>query len=178
MKTARISWTSVGATESVERCTVEHSDDGIRIIGEVEGGDHPCRYALRLDADGVFDHAAITAGEREVVIERTPQGWRVDGVARPDLADATDIDIVATPATNTLPIRRLGLPVGGRAEIQVAWVSVPELDVRLAAQRYTRVGPRAYCYESADGGFRRTLTVDGDGFVLSYPGLFERVTGS
>lgn len=178
MRTARISWTSVGAMETVERCTVEHSEDGIRIIGEVDGGEHPCRYALRLDADGRFHHAAITAGDRELVIERTPEGWRVDGQERADLEGAIDLDISATPATNTLPIRRLGLPVGGHADIQTAWVRVPELDVRLDAQRYTRVGPRAYCYESLDDGFRRTLTVDDDGFVLSYPGLFERVTGS
>ncbi|SDQ55275.1 putative glycolipid-binding domain-containing protein [Microbacterium sp. cf332] len=178
MRTTRISWTAVGSPETVERCTVEYSDDGIRVIGEIEGGAQQCRYAIRLDAGGIFRHANIASEGRELRIEHVDGTWTVDGSPRPELAAAVDIDITATPATNALPIRRLGLSVGQCADIEVAWVQVPGLEVVLGRQRYTRVGPRAYCYESRDDDFRRTVTVDDDGFVLSYPGLFERVTGS
>ncbi|MET3469041.1 putative glycolipid-binding domain-containing protein [Microbacterium sp. 1262] len=178
MRTTRISWTSIGSVETLDRCTAEYSDDGIRIVGEVDGGDGPCRYAVRIDEHGLFHHAAIESGGRTLHVELVDGVWSVDGEERPDLAGATDIDITATPATNALPIRRLGPAVGGRADVEVAWVQVPSLDVALGRQRYTRVGPRAYCFESRDRDFRRTLTVDDDGFVLSYPGVFERVTGS
>jgi len=178
VRTTRISWTGVGSIETIERCTVEYSDDGIRLVGHVDGGDEGCRYAIHVDADGRLDRAVVSVGDRELSIDRSDAGWSVDGVARPDLSGALDIDITVTPATNMLPVRRLGLPVGAHADIEAAWVQVPELEVRLGRQRYTRVGPRAYCYESRDDGFRRTITVDDDGLVLSYPGLFERVTGS
>lgn len=178
MRTTRISWTGVGSAETVERCTTEYSDDGIRIVGEVDGGEQACRYTVRLAPDGGFHHATIEVGERVTHIENTDGAWTVDGAARPDLAGATDPDITVTPATNALPIRRLRLAVGSHADVVVAWVHVPSLEVQLSRQRYTRVGPRAYCFESRDHNFRRTLTVDDDGFVLSYPGLFERVTGS
>lgn len=178
MRTTRITWTSIGSVETIERCTTEYSDDGIRIVGEVDGGEEPCRYAIRIDGDGVFRHASITSGTRSTQIEHEDAVWSVDGEPRPDLAGAIDIDITATPATNALPIRRLKLAVGGHSDVEVAWVQVPSLDVGVGRQRYTRVGPRAYCFESRDRDFRRTITVDDDGFVLSYPGLFERVTGS
>ncbi|MFS0713385.1 putative glycolipid-binding domain-containing protein [Microbacterium sp. 2P01SA-2] len=178
MRTTRISWTGIGSAETIERCTTEYSDEGIRMVGEVDGGDEGCRYAIRLGVDGGFRHATVAAGERSIAIENIEGTWTVDGEPRPDLAGATDLDITATPATNALPIRRLRLAVGSRDDIEVAWVQVPSLEVRLSRQRYTRVGPRAYCFESRDHDFRRTLTVDEDGFVLSYPGLFERVTGS
>lgn len=178
MRTTRISWTGLGPAETIERCTIEYADDGIRIEGHVEGGDDECRYAVHVDPDGCLERAIVSVGDRRVSIERSESGWTVDGEARPDLAGALDIDITATPATNMLPVRRLGLPVGAHADIEAAWVQVPELDVRLGRQRYTRVGPRVYCYESRDDGFRRTITVDEDGLALSYPGLFARVTGS
>ncbi|MFV2144347.1 putative glycolipid-binding domain-containing protein [Isoptericola sp. G70] len=33
-------------------------------------------------------------------------------------------------------------------------------------------------YESRDSDFRREITVDGDGLVVDYPGLFERASRS
>ena len=38
--------------------------------------------------------------------------WQENGKDRPDLHGCIDIDIQATPFTNTLPIRRLGLKTG------------------------------------------------------------------
>jgi hypothetical protein len=55
-----------------------------------------------------------------------------------------------------------------------AYVSVPDLTVTTDPQRYTRLSDREYLYESRDSDFRRTVTVDQDGLVLDYPGLFER----
>lgn len=94
--------------------------------------------------------------------------------SRADLAAAREVDISATPLTNTLPIRRLRLAVGDAADIITAYISVPELAVSPHPQRYTRIGPREYLYESRDSDFRRVVTVDDDGIVLDYPGLFAR----
>jgi hypothetical protein len=79
-----------------------------------------------------------------------------------------------TPFTNTLAIRRLGLKVGQAAEIKVAYVLVPELRLRAAPQRYTRLAERRWRFDGLDLDFTADLTVDADGFVVEYPGLFRR----
>jgi hypothetical protein len=102
------------------------------------------------------------------------------GQARADLEGCIDVDISATPFTNTLPIRRLGLEPGGSSEIDVVYVDpLPALEVRREAQRYTYLEVREhgarYLYQSVRSGFRAELEVDADGLVLDYPDLWERV---
>jgi uncharacterized protein len=87
-----------------------------------------------------------------------------------------DVDIGVTPATNTLPIRRLNLQVGESAEVTAAWVRFPELTVEPLAQRYTRLDERRYRYESASG-FSAELEVDELGLVVRYGDIWERVGG-
>ena len=45
----------------------------------------------------------------------------------------------------------------------------------MSEQRYTRLDDRRYRFELTHGSFTRDITVDADGFVLDYPGLFSRV---
>src|SRR3989442_7943903 len=84
----------------------------------------------------------------------------------------------ATPFTNTLPVRRLGLRPGETADLPVAWVIVPGLRVERARQRYTCLRLEAqgavYLYENLDNGFRADLPVDADGMGLDYPDQFRR----
>jgi len=50
--------------------------------------------------------------------------------------------------------------------------------VRPLAQRYTRLGPSTYRYQSLVDGkvaFTAQLTMDGDGAVRRYAGLFQRL---
>ena len=111
--------------------------------------------ALRLEADG-------------------QGGWRRDGEPFPAVHGCLDVDIAATPSTNTLPIRRLGLLPGRAADVKAAWVQVPTLDVQTLEQRYTRLGEHAYRYESGGGAFTAVLTVDDLGLVTRYAGGWER----
>nr|WP_267873671.1 putative glycolipid-binding domain-containing protein [Massilia sp. Se16.2.3] len=96
-------------------------------------------------------------------------------MARPAALDGCiDIDLTASCFTNTLPIRRLGAALTERQPIDVAWVWIPELRVEKARQAYTRLDDARVRFESVGTGFQADLTVDGDGFVLDYPGLFRR----
>jgi hypothetical protein len=101
----------------------------------------------------------------------------------PELEGCVDVDISATPFTNTLPIRRLGLEPGESAELRVAYVDVPELAVGPARQRYEyleeRAGGGLYRFEAPPiealpSGFTAQIPVDVDGLVIDYPGLFRR----
>ena len=79
-----------------------------------------------------------------------------------------------TPATNTLPIRRLALPVGKTEAVTAAWVKFPDLEIQPLAQRYTRLGENRYRYES-DTGFSVEIELDEMGLVTLYPGGWERL---
>lgn len=97
----------------------------------------------------------------------------------PELDGCTDVDIVSTPFTNTLPIRRLRLAVGESADIRAAWVDVPSLEVSVSNQRYTRLDPAngvdRYEFVELDSGDAYQLTVDEDGLVIDYENFAERV---
>ena len=77
-----------------------------------------------------------------------------------------------TPATNTLPIRRLdALETGQAADFRMAWVQFPGLEVLPSAQRYQRLAPDRWHFSTDD--FHAELLVDPDGLVLDYGGLFR-----
>jgi hypothetical protein len=106
--------------------------------------------------------------------------WRDEaGGVLDALKDCLDVDISATPFTNTLPIRRLELSPGQSAELAMAYVSVLEVSVSMVRQRYTCLelgaGGGRYRYEGLSTGFTAELPVDPDGLVLDYPGVWRRV---
>jgi len=93
----------------------------------------------------------------------------------PSVAGCLDVDLAFTPATNILPLRRLGLAVGESREMIAAWVRFPDLSIEPLAQRYTRLDERRVRYESRGGAFTAELEVDELGLVVRYPPLWERV---
>jgi len=90
-----------------------------------------------------------------------------------------DVDISATPFTNTLPIRRLTLSPGQSAELLMAYVLIPDMEMITHRQRYTCLevtsGGGFYKYENVDSDFSAELLVDSDGLVFDYPGLFRSI---
>ncbi len=103
--------------------------------------------------------------------------WRDDKDQPLDaLQGCIDVDIMVTPLTNTLPIRRLQLAPGESREISVVYIAAPDLSIRPFRQRYTRLDDgQHYRYESLESGFTAVLPVDDDGFVVDYPGIWRRV---
>jgi hypothetical protein len=89
-----------------------------------------------------------------------------------------DIDLPFTPSTNMIPIRRLSLNPGERAEVRAAWLRFPELTLEPLVQSYARTGDTSYHYESSGGEFVTDLEVGAAGFVLRYPPLWEGEAGA
>jgi hypothetical protein len=85
------------------------------------------------------------------------------------------LDLERRPATNLLPIRRLDLAVGERADVRTAWLRFPELRVAALAQSYSREAERVFHYEALVDGerFQARLDTDEFGCVLRYEGLWE-----
>jgi uncharacterized protein len=141
------------------------------------------RYAIACDAQWHFRSATIAAESngdtRERRIARGEDGaWTIDGTARPDLVACSDIDIMGTPFTNTMPIRRLVLPPEQQVALDVVYVSIPDLAVSVAAQDYTRreagTPSARFRYRSLGSGFTAELSVDADGIVIDYGTIWRR----
>jgi hypothetical protein len=100
--------------------------------------------------------------------------WRSAGQELPALRGCLDVDLAVTPATNTLPIRRLNLQVGSSESVVAAWVKFPDLTVEPLSQRYARLATTTYRYGS-NTGFSAEIVVDDLGLVITYPGGWERI---
>jgi len=137
------------------------------------------RYHIVCDHEWRLKKAQIAQiGGDAIQLASDGVGNWVDGSATPmpQLRGAIDIDISITPFTNTLPIRRLNLRVGERAEISVVYLQLPGMKVTTDRQRYTCLeAGESYRYESVDSDFTRDIEVDEHGLVVTYPGLFRRV---
>jgi len=187
----------------MHREIIWRSDDGIGaeylLLSETEGGSvadsvvfasrevEPTRtrYRAEMDPDWRIRRIAVTiehagAADRSLVLHADGEGhWRDEGGAPlPQFDGCLDIDISATPFTNTLPIRRLRLQPGRVEPIRVLFIHVPTLEIEPWNQRYTGLTMESVRYESVDSDFVRELTIDGDGLVVDYPGLFTRVWSS
>jgi hypothetical protein len=162
--------------DGLERLRVEQGGM-VRASSVIDSARGRYAYELTAESDWTFRRLQLEAlaGERTLTIDFDGSAWTVDGVERGDLAGAIDVDLAITPFTNTLPIRRLDLAIDDEADVTVAYVSFPDLEVTVEEQRYTRLDDDLYLFESLDGDFSREITVDADGLVVEYPGLFERL---
>jgi hypothetical protein len=120
------------------------------------------------------------AGEHDLLLESDGAGgWRIDGTPAPDLAGLLDVDLEASACTNALPIHRLGLHVGDRANAPAVYVRQPDLRVERLEQDYRRLEDdghqRRYDYAAPEFGFTAVLVFDELGFVSGYPGIAVRV---
>jgi uncharacterized protein len=92
----------------------------------------------------------------------------------PQLDGCLDLDIQWSPLTNSLPINRIPLREGEESEIQVAYISLPQLAVTPITQRYLRLNDSEVRYISGTRDFESEITHDEEGYVVSYPTLFSR----
>lgn len=103
--------------------------------------------------------------------------WEVNHAARPDLDGAEDPDLSVTPFCNTFPIRRVPHALGESLTLDTAFIDGETLTVTRSSQRYERQGTVRLRFVDLGlfAGFTADLTVDGDGLVTTYEGLFDRV---
>lgn len=166
----------------LDRCVVDTTAEGHRLVGTAllvaDGEPYEIRYSVITDGDWrtqtVGAHVQGPSGDRRLALNADGAGgWNVADNPILDLYGAVDVDLAWTPATNTLPIRRLGLAVGESAEITVAYIDFPGHSVTRRTQSYRRLAEHEYRFTS--GTFSADITIDGDGLVAGYEGLWEKV---
>jgi hypothetical protein len=155
------------------------------LLGVENGVPYRLAYKIKWGADWRTRKVTLevqdTRGMRERILKSDGHGnWKDEtGDPIPELAGCIDLDIAASPFTNTLALKRLDLKPGQSAEIKAAYVSLPGLAVRMDSQRYSCKARSAQgqtlLYEGLGTDFKAELPVDADGIVLDYPGLFRRL---
>lgn len=174
MPTARIDlvWSS-DELRSAEHFTLRQAPGSSTLSGTavLAADDVPCHVDYRVEVDGgwrtVSAEAEVErAGHQSFRMEVDDGRWTVDGVRRTDLDGCLDVDLGWTPATNLLPIHRLGLAVGEADTIEAAWLRFPELELVRSTQEYERVGDDTYTYRS--GPYEFLLRTTPEGVVSRY----------
>jgi hypothetical protein len=117
--------------------------------------------------------------QTERLLESNGDGhWVVDGKPRPDLDGCFDVDLESSALTNALPVHRLHLEVGERAEAPAAFVRAATLSVDRLEQSYVRVPSAShrqqFDYVAPTFDFRCRLEYDNQGLVVTYPGIASR----
>ena len=172
-----------------EYCALTGSGGGWTLEGAVAQAIEglPASVLYRVECDSDWRTRRVIVRLRSEEPERSLElladgngGWRLDGRGLPMLEGCLDVDLSATPATNSLPVRRLGLAPGEAARLSAAWVRFPSLSVEPLEQTYTRLDERLYRYESRKHGeeFAAVLEVDDLGLVVTYEGGWERVAST
>ncbi|MCB2116025.1 MAG: putative glycolipid-binding domain-containing protein [Rhodobacteraceae bacterium] len=157
-----------------DACRFALTEGNLIVEGSCEAGGVTHRYRVRAGASGITRRARLIIGRRAYLIERDAAGnWTMGGKAVPEVAGLEDIDLGFTPATNTLPIRRLALSPGAGADVTAAWFDPADHRLKPLRQRYDRTGPHHYRYAAPDHGVTVDLTVDDFGAVRSYPGYWD-----
>jgi len=165
----------------------EGQEPGWRIDGTTtaieDGQTWVVSYRIEADAAWVTRRARITAttttGSRETELRGDGAGhWLVDGSPAPQLDGCLDVDLESSAVTNTLPVHRLDLAPGDRADAPAAYVRAATVAADRLEQVYRRGpgqdGRLGYDYAAPAFGFTARLVYDEAGLIVSYPGIAAR----
>lgn len=182
-------WQHRGARSGFEVAYFTARQDGWRIDGTTAAIEDAqtwvVTYRIEVDAAWATRSARITArtakGPRETLLESDGTGrWLVDGDPAPYLDGCMDVDLESSAMTNTLPVHRLDLYPGARADVPAAYVRALTLTADRLDQVYGRIpneaAHRRYDYAAPAFSFTARLDYDDSGLVVDYPGIALRVS--
>jgi hypothetical protein len=185
---ATAAWRLLGAHDGFEVLFLRRETDGYRLDGHStgieEGEAWGISYSFTLDPSWATRSAHVVgrsaSGEHELRLEGDGRGeWILDGKPVPQIAGCLDVDLEGSAFTNALPVHRLALDVGQRADAPAAYIRALDLSVERLDQTYARLaeegGQARYDYSSPRFEYRDELVYDEFGLVLEYPGIAVRV---
>ena len=155
-----------------EYCSLENNRiAGVALFAH-EGQPWRLDYSIECDPSWRTIAARVTGSDVDISIRALNGSWTLNGTAHPNVKGCIDVDLNFSPSTNLLPIRRLNLAVGQRAEVSAAWLRFPSFTLERLDQSYTRTSERTYRYESRGGEFVADIVVNDEGLPLSYGNLW------
>jgi hypothetical protein len=177
-------------TPGLELAEVRIGRDAVELTGNavlvVDSTPIRMQYALTCTGSWEFLRGSVDierAGERrQLMVERRAGQWFCDGAVRPDLAPCQELDLMGTPSTNSIPVRRLVWVPNESRTLRVAYIRLPDLAIQVDERRYTRLadstdGVLRFHYHHMRTGFSADLEFDATGIVVSYPPYWRRIYG-
>lgn len=141
---------------------------------------HIVEYQVNLDLNWITKELKIVIdGHDSLDLRSDCKGcwYDINGNEMDRLAGAIDIDISATPFSNSLPINRIEWSPDQECHFEMVYISIPSLEVKKVPQSYKYISnednKKFFNYRCYD--YETTICVDGDGTVISYPNVFSRV---
>jgi hypothetical protein len=165
-----------------EHCTVLFTPGTIMVQSKIEGPVNNVHtiieYVLQLDTRWNIRSLQVSSNSAQTIqFTQNKQGEWADASRRVQhvLDGCTAIDMSLTPFTNTLPIKQHCFKNGESREFQILYIDLSLFEVKPVQQRYTYLGHDRFRYEGLDTGYKNEITFTREGFVQSYPNLFELV---
>lgn len=165
-----------------DRATLSTTDSGYLLLGHAQFRDslaeadlhYSVHVSPRWRTQRAVVHGAGPRGPVQLEIEASPDGaWHLNGRPCPEVRGCIDVDLNFTPATNLLSVRRLSLALGESADVVAAWLEYPAFQLKPLRQIYHRLPDNRYAYQCPEIPFEAMLETNADGFVTSYPPLWE-----
>lgn len=184
----KFTWKSV-TNQTTEHCHVSNQSGETTYTGAITGLANGkvvlLNYEIKTDQASNEYSVLITSQKDDkslIQIRRTAGKWyNADNEHLREFDRCSVFDISLTPLTNTFAINSLKLEIGESKTIHVVYINPLENKMIPVQQKYARVQEGECLYENIDTGFTAKLVVDSDGFVISYPNIWELVrpaTGS
>jgi len=154
-----------------DACRFADAEGGYLIDGSATDSEWNIqRYRIRARANGSTRRARLGVTSR-IIIRRTSGGkWSVNDTPMPDVTGAFDIDLGFTPATITLPIRRLKLAVGAQADLTLAHYDAASQTLKPLHQTLHRTAKDTYTLTNPATGTSDQLKVNKHNIVQDYTG--------
>ncbi|MGM7701971.1 putative glycolipid-binding domain-containing protein [Pseudalkalibacillus sp. Hm43] len=155
--------------------TMVKVDSTILFMDEVP---HQVSYSLHLENWVTRDLEIVVDSHHTLKLTSNGNGnwFKENGERIVALEGAIDVDLSATPFSNSLPVNRLEWKRNQSRDFEMVYVSIPSLVYKKVKQRYTYLEHtdthRLFQYES--GTFQTEIKVDEHGLIVDYPELFKR----
>lgn len=186
LTTKAVMWQRIDSV-SLEPLTLTEYDEGVHLDSVVIGMENntPFRlhYYIGCDANYRVKRVYIQLDsdrQKPLQLFSDGEGHWFDGqnTPLPQLDGCIDIDITATPFTNTLPVRRLDWQKGQKRTLNMVYFYIPEMKFERDEQEYTCLEQtsKGSVFQFAQPDFTARITFDSNGLVTDYPELFRRLT--
>lgn len=162
-------------------CLTRRDSDGWLLHGTAvfrhEAGPARVNYAVEIDSAWQSRRGTVQGflvdRRLDHVIERRPEGWRLDGRLIAGLGGLLDLDYGFTPATNLQQLRRVALRPGQAIDMTVVWFDLGAESLIELPQHYECLDAGRYHYVSPAGPYEAVLELAPSGFTKHYPELWR-----
>lgn len=180
MRTDTVKWRRLDIP-GYESCELLSNPGGWLLRGSaiLEREKEQCRLDYHIACDPLWITRSANVrgnvGARTIdvrIVRRADGAWLLNDDPVGGVVGCLDVDLNFSPSTNLLPIRRLNLAIGQKADVRAAWLRFPSFLLEPLDQSYERIGERTFRYKSAGGSFVADLDVGESGLPIRYGNLW------